>query len=192
MKAHALQAPFTAEAVAGLRAGQRVLLSGPLHTARCRVTKFLLDGMVSPAKIEHGAIYHGSPIIVREGPHWVVRAAGASASVLVDAYVPDLIEKYRVRVLVGTGCLGDATRRACARFGCVYLQTVGAASKLTGNIRSVAGVHFLKEFGAADAMWILDVENLEAVVGIDTGGRSVHRRIKAASRRALDELLSSL
>ncbi len=190
MKRNELKGPFTAESVAGLRAGERVRVSGSMCTARCRVQQALLDGTASPVKLEQVAIYFCSPIIVREGAQWVVRAAGPSASVLVDMYVPEFIARYRVRVLLGMGGFGEATRRACARFGCVYLQTVGgAASKLAQCIRGVSGVHFLKEFGAADAMWMLEAEHVEAVVAIDARGRSLHRRVKASSRRALDALL---
>ena len=191
MQIHELKLPDQAESIGALRAGQRVRLSGQLVTARCRVHKALLDGLNSPIKLEGAAIIHSSPVIVRDGAQWVVRALGPSGSALVDAYVPPFIERYRVRVIIGMGSLGDATRRACERFGCVYLQTVGGvASKQAETIRSVAGVHFLREFGAADAMWVLEVEGLEALVAIDTSGRSLHRRVQISSRRAMARLLA--
>lgn len=190
VKLHDLKAPFDAEAIEPLRAGDRVRITGPLLTARCRVHKALLDGLPPPVKLDNAAIYHCGPIVVRDSSQWVVRAAGPSASILLDAYVPEFIARYRVRVLIGMGSLGETTRRACHRLGCVYLQTVGgAASKLADSIRSVQGVYFLKEFGSTDAMWALDAENLEAVVAIDAGGRSLHRRVRSASRRALAALL---
>ncbi|MDA0576603.1 MAG: fumarate hydratase C-terminal domain-containing protein [Verrucomicrobia bacterium] len=190
MNVHELTAPFTADAVAPLRVGTRVRVSGTLLTARCLVQQLLLNGGESPVKLEHAAIYFCSPIIVRDGAQWIVRAAGPSTSVLVGSYVPDFIARYRVRVLLGVGDLGEPTRRACMRYGCVYLQTVGgAAGKIASSIRHVNGVHYLKEFGAADAMWSLQAEQLEAVVAIDTHGRSLHRRVCASSRRALKAML---
>ncbi len=181
--------PFTAAKVRELKAGDRIHISGPLVTARCRVHKHLLDTEESPVPLENCCVYHCSPIIVWESGAWHIRAAGPSASVAVDTYVPDVIEGYGIRLIVGMGALGEATRKACKQFGCVYAQAVcGTSSKLAQSIRSVEDVHFLREFGAADAMWELVVEGLEAVVTIDARGASLHRRVKMASRRTLENL----
>ena len=187
-----LKHPFTGDAVAPLRAGQRVRVSGPLITARCRVHQALLDGTASPVKLDGAAILHASPFVVREDQRWVVRAAGCTGLGQVDTYVAAFIERFRMKVIIGMGSLGEATRRACRRHGCVYLQAVGGAgSMLTECIRGVSGVHFLREFGAAEAMWVLETENLEAVVAIDTHGRSLHRRVQAASHRAMLKLAAA-
>ena len=184
-----LKHPYLSSKVRELKVGDRLRLSGPLFTARCRVHKYLLDGGTPPVDLDRAAIYHCSPIIVREGSRWIVRAAAPSASIGVDAYVANFLERFRVRVIIGMGGLGEATRKACAARGCVYAQAVGgAASKMADSIREVRDVHFLKEFGPADAMWELQAEQLEAIVTIDARGRSLHRRVKAASRRALAEL----
>lgn len=181
--------PFTASKVRELKVGDRIKISGPLVTARCRVHKHLLDTEESPVPLENGCVYHCSPIIVRESGQWRIRAAGPSASIAVDTYVPDVIEGYGVRLIVGMGALGEATRKACKRLGCVYAQVAcGTSSKLAQCIQHVEDVHFLKEFGAADAMWELVAEGLEAVVTIDARGGSLHRRVKMASRRALENL----
>ena len=66
----------------------------------------------------------------------------------------------------------------------------GASSKLVEHIREVKGVHYLREFGAADAMWELMADGLGAVVTIDARGLSLHRRVKLASKRTLYDLLS--
>jgi tartrate dehydratase beta subunit/fumarate hydratase class I family protein len=86
--------------------------------------------------------------------------------------------------------MGEATRAACARFGCVYLQAVGGAAALIAQrIKRVAQVHFLEEFGATEALWELDVEGLEAVVGIDASGRSLYNEVRDASAVRLHRLL---
>jgi fumarate hydratase class I len=101
-----------------------------------------------------------------------------------------LIEQHHVRVIIGKGGMGEKTRKACARHGGVYLQAVGgAASVLANNITEVTEVHFLKEFGMADALWSLVVKDLEAVVAIDAQGRSLHKRVQLSSKRALKEVL---
>jgi fumarate hydratase class I len=105
--------------------------------------------------------------------------------------MPYLIRQCGVRVVIGKGGMGEETRKACAECGCVYLQTVGgAASLLAARIQGVESVHFLGEFGAAEALWELNVKDFEAVVTIDAAGRSLHKRIEARSRRALTDLLA--
>jgi len=182
--------PFTAAKVRELDVGDRLVLAGPMVTARCRVYKHLLDNGGCPVDLDNGAVFHCSPIIVRAGSEWEIRAAGPSGSTGVDMYVPRFLDRYRVRVMVGLGALEEQSRKACMRHGCVYAQAVGGAgSLLARSIREVTGVHFYKEFGAADAMWELVADGLEAVVSIDTRGRSLHRRVKASSKRALRELM---
>ena len=102
-----------------------------------------------------------------------------------------IIAHHGVRVIIGKGGMGAATREACKRHGCVYLQAVGgAAVSLADRIRRVQQVHFLKEFGATEAMWGFEVAGFEAVVAIDTHGRSLYDDVAANSRRELDRLLA--
>jgi tartrate dehydratase beta subunit/fumarate hydratase class I family protein len=100
-----------------------------------------------------------------------------------------VIEKHKVRMVIGKGGMGEDTRHACAKHGCVYVQTVGGAGALAAaRVRNVAGVHFLEEFGSTEALWELDFDGLEGIVTIDSDGRSIHRRIRNSSRRILKTL----
>jgi fumarate hydratase subunit beta len=102
-----------------------------------------------------------------------------------------LIAQHHVRVIVGKGGMGEATRKACVEHGCVYLHAVGgAASVIADRITAVTSVHLLNEFGPAEAVWELTVNGLEAIVTMDTRGRSIHDRIRASSKRALGKLLA--
>jgi fumarate hydratase class I len=184
-----LEHPFTAEKIRALRAGDTVLVSGLIRTARDRVHRHLAEGGKSPVDLRDGAIFHCGPVVVRREGGWQVRSAGPTTSLRQEPYMPSVIARTRARVIIGKGGMGEGTRRACAEHGCVYLHAVGGAGALlAGTVRSVAGVHFLKEFGSSEAMWELVVRDLPAVVTMDARGRSLHRRIEAASRRALESL----
>ena len=103
-----------------------------------------------------------------------------------------IVERFGLRAIVGKGGMGEATREACRRFGCVYLQAVGGAAALLARcVKRVAAVHFLDEFGATEACWSLDVEDLPLLVGMDASGRSLYAEVETSSRAALDALLSS-
>lgn len=186
-----LEHPFTLDAVGNLKVGQLVRLSGRLFTARDRVHKYLIEGGAAPVDFTDGAIYHCGPVVVSRDGQWIVRAAGPTTSMREESFMPSIIEKHHVRVVIGKGGMGAATRRACKQFGCVYLQAVGGAgSALAARIRKVEAVHLLAEFGLAEAIWSLQVEEFEAVVTIDTHGRSLHDQVMRSSRRALKDVLS--
>ncbi|MFC1462650.1 FumA C-terminus/TtdB family hydratase beta subunit [Verrucomicrobiota bacterium] len=187
-----LEYPFTGAKVRELRTGQVVSLSGRIFTGRDRLHRYLYDGGKSPVDLKDGAIYHCGPVTVYDSGTWTVRAAGPTTSVRQEQYMARIIRQHRVRVVIGKGGMGEATRKACSLYGCVYLQAAGgAAALLAGAIESVEGVHFVKEFGAAEALWQLSVRNFKAIVTMDTRGRSLHKKIAAASKRELRSLLGT-
>ena len=189
--AQQLEYPFTGDKVRTLKAGETVNVSGRIITGRDRLHKFLYDGGKSPVDLKDSGIYHFGPVVIRRDGVWQVRAAGPTTSLREESYMPDIIAKHHVRVIVGKGGMGENTRRACAEHGCVYLQAVGgAAALLAQSVEDVKNVYMMKEFGAAEAVWELQVSGLEAVVTIDALGKSLHKRIKTISRKALKEILT--
>ena len=52
----------------------------------------------------------------------------------------------------------------------------------------VKAVYFLDEFGATEAMWELEVEDLQATVAMDSHGESLFAKVKAASLEQLKQL----
>jgi len=185
-----LEYPFTAAKVRELKLGREVLVSGPVHTARDAVHRYLFEGGKPPGDLADGAIYHCGPIVLGREGAWLVRAAGPTTSMRQEPFTPELIRRCRVRVIIGKGGMGDGTRLACAEHGCVYLHAVGGAAALMARcVTRVDGVHFMREFGPAEAMWHLVVKDMPAVVTIDARGRSLHRRVRSASARALDAIV---
>lgn len=185
-----LDYPFTKDQISTLKVGMRVSLSGRIFSARDRFHKYLFEGGNSPVPLNDGAIYHCGPVVVRRDAHWVVLAAGPTTSIREEPYMPSIIEKHSVRVIIGKGGMGPDTIKACKKFGCVYLQAVGgAASVLASRITSVDDVHFMKEFGSAEAVWELMVSGFEAIVTIDTAGKSLNERVKRSSLKVLKSVI---
>ena len=186
-----LEYPFTTAALKPLKVGDMVALSGLVFTGRDRLHKYLFEGGKSPVDLKDSAMFHCGPVVIRKDGKWVIRAAGPTTSARQDPYMARIIEQHRVQVIIGKGGMGEATRRACIKHGCVYLQAVGgAAALLAKSIQEVIGAHFLREFGMAEALWELTVKDLPAVVAIDTRGQSLYKRVQNASRRALREALA--
>ncbi len=142
----------------------------------------------------HGTVHSGvgylEPVVVPQDGGWRVVAAGPTTSVREEPYMATIIERFGVRLIIGKGGMGEATQAACVRAGCVYLQAVGgAAALLAQRIRRVDGVYFLDAFGATEAMWQLEVEAFETVVGIDTHGRDLFNEVRESSARVLKDRL---
>ena len=86
--------------------------------------------------------------------------------------------------------MGDATLKACAECGCVYLHAVGGAAQLIAScIKRVTGVYMLEEFGAPEALWEMEVEEFPAIVTMDCHGNSLHAEVRRNSSDALAKLL---
>ena len=194
MAAVRLRTPLSEADVRALRAGGEVLLSGLVHTGRDRFHKAVFESGESPVDLAGGALFHCGPVVVPDaaagGAGWRVVAAGPTTSCREEPYMAAIVERFGLRAIVGMGGMGEATREACRRFGCVYLQAVGGAAALLARcVRRVAAVHFLDEFGATEACWSLEVEDLPLLVGMDAAGRSLYAEVEASSRAALDALL---
>jgi fumarate hydratase class I len=190
MKTRRLEYPFTADQAAVLRAGDRVSLSGLIFTGRDRLHKHLFEGGDCPVPLANAAIYHCGPVMVKEKAEWRAAAAGPTTSIREEPYMARILREHGVRVVIGKGGMGPATVRACAEQGAVYLEAVGGAAQvLAACIVKVRGVHFLKEFGQAEALWELEVRDFPALVSIDAKGVNLHDDIEHASREAWTRLV---
>jgi len=183
--------PFTLEQIKDLNAGDSVRISGTVYTGRDRLHKFLAEGGRSPVALNDCAIYHCGPVIVRQDGVWQVKAAGPTTSIREEPYMAKVIADHGVRVIIGKGGMGVSTLDACGRHGCVYLQAAGGAAALIAQgIRRVDDVYFLDEFGAAEAMWKLDVEEMDLVVGMDSYGGNLYEEVRYKSLQRLEKLLN--
>jgi len=140
--------------------------------------------------MQDGALYHCGPVVVKEGGVWKVRAAGPTTSLREEPYMARLVQEHGIRVIIGKGGMGEQTRIACKQHGCVYLHAVGGAAGIIARcVREVKDVLFMNQFGAAEAMWLLEMAELKAVVTIDARGSNLHKRIAQRSRKALKTLM---
>lgn len=184
-----LEYPFKEETIRSLRAGDSISLSGKVFTGRDRFHKHLADGGECPVEMRDAALFHCGPVMVPDGDGWRVVAAGPTTSIREEPYEAFAIEKLWLRVIIGKGGMGERTAEACRRFGCVYLQAVGGAAALIADrVVRVNGVSFLEEFGATEAVWEFEFENLSAVVGIDAAGGDIFAETRRTSTAELRRL----
>ena len=193
MAAVRLLTPLSEADVRALRAGDEVLLSGLVHTGRDRFHKAVFESGECPVDLAGGVLFHCGPVVVEDPATdaWRVVAAGPTTSCREEPYMATIVERHGLRAIVGKGGMGEKTLEACRRCGCVYLQAVGGAAALLARcVKRVAAVHFLDEFGATEACWSLEVEDLPLLVGMDASGRSLYAEVEAASRQALETIFA--
>ncbi len=142
-----------------LKKGDQVLFSGEIVTARDMAHKWLFE---KKPKLSLIGIFHCGPIV--KGKE--VIAAGPTTSIREEPYMADIIKRYKLKVIIGKGGMGEKTQKACKKYGCVYLSAIGGCAQLIADCVKVKGVSKL-EFGPTEAMWKLEVKDLPAVVLID-------------------------
>ena len=126
-----LTTPLTREDLAPLRAGDTVLLSGVVYTARDAAHKRMMErldaGEELPFDPAGSAVYYVGPTPERPGE--VIGAAGPTTSGRMDAYSPRLLDLGQT-VMIGKGSRNQAVKDAVVRNGAVYLAALGGAGAL--------------------------------------------------------------
>ena len=131
---HRITTPCTAADLAPLRAGDTVLLSGIVYTARDQAHKRMMEALDAgeklPFPLEGSAIYYVGP--TPERPGQVIGSAGPTTSGRMDAYSPRLL-RLGNRVMIGKGKRDEAVKQAVVETGSVYLAALGGAGALMGR-----------------------------------------------------------
>lgn len=188
-----LSAPFDEQEIRSLKVGDMVEISGIVFTGRDAVHKWLHEGNEPPVSLKDAIIYHCGPVVLKKKGKWVVTAAGPTTSSREEPYQAGIIEKHGLRAVIGKGGMGEKTRQACQKWGCVYLHAIGGAAQVLAEcITEVQGVHLLEKFGSPEAIWELKVERFPVVVTIDAHGNSLHKEIEAESAGHLSQLMSQI
>lgn len=180
-----LKTPLSEEAVRKLNAGDRVLITGIIYTARDAVHKSLFEKKPKGFKeiLGGSVIYHCGPIVAENR----VVSAGPTTSAREEPYMADLVGYYKIRAIIGKGGMGEKTLRALKETGCVYLAATGGAGALLAEcVKGIRSVRF-EEFGTPEAMWELQVEGFPAIVAMDSKGKSLYESVLAYSKAAKEK-----
>ena len=166
--------PVTREMLAPLRAGDAVLLSGTVYTARdaahARLCELLNNGGEAPFPLAGSALYYVGPTPERPGEP--IGAAGPTTSGRMDRFSPMLIERGQL-LMIGKGKRSDAVKEAIVRCGGAYLGAVGGAGALMAACVRSAEIVCWPDLGC-EAVRKLTVEDLPLTVVIDAQGNDLY------------------
>ena len=171
-----LTAPFTREQFASLHAGDNVLLSGVIYTARDaahkRIVEAIAAGKEPPFPLQDAVIYYVGPTPAKEGQ--AIGSAGPTTSYRMDAYAPTLLDLGETG-MIGKGPRNAAVKEAIVRNGAVYFAAIGGAGALISKSIKEAEVIAYDDLGA-EAVRRLVVEDMPVIVAIDSQGNDLYER----------------
>lgn len=157
-----LTTPLSKEQAGALRAGDVAYISGTFITARdkahMRMAEYFGEGRDLPFKLEGSVIFHGAPIVKKEGDEWKMVAIGPTTSARMNDLEPAVI-KHGVAAIVGKGGMGREVLDALHDNGAVYLSMTGGTAVLGARmVKKVLGLLW-EDLGMSEAVWLLEVED---------------------------------
>lgn len=169
-----LALPPTRETLAALRAGDEVLLSGEVFTARDATHVRLAEELRGTGELPYGlagqVLFYTGPTPPAAGRP--LGAVGPTTAKRMDAWTPELLEAG-IAATIGKGARSAEVRNACVRFGAVYFAAVGGAAALLATHVEEAEVVAYPEFGT-EALMGLTLARFPVFVAIDTLGGDLY------------------
>ena len=174
--------PLTDEDIAGLKAGDNVLLSGVIYVARDAAHKRMIEtlnkGQSLPFEISGQIIYYMGPAPAKPGQ--VIGSAGPTTSYRMDPFTPRLLE-LGLKGMIGKGKRTKIVLDAIKKYKAIYFATIGGAGALLSKSIKKVDIVAYKELGA-EAIRRLEVEDFPVTVINDIYGGDLYDQGKAKYR----------
>lgn len=165
-----LTLPLDKAALAELRAGDAVTLTGPLYTLRDAGHMRLLEELHAADELPYGlsgqAIFYAGPTPSAAGRPF--GAVGPTTASRMDFAAPELYDAGIVAT-VGKGVRSQDVKDACVRNGAVYFVTVGGAAAYLAQCVVSSDVLAYDDLGT-EALRRIEVRDFPAFVGVDVRG----------------------
>ncbi|MEW6535477.1 MAG: Fe-S-containing hydro-lyase [Candidatus Auribacterota bacterium] len=179
MNERKIHTPLTRRDARALRAGDRLLISGTLYTARDESHKRIIDllesGKKPPFSLRDQIIYYVGPTPAPPGE--IIGSAGPTTGYRMDSFTPRLICEG-ITATIGKGVRGPEVIAAMKEYGAVYLAALGGGGALLQScIKAVEEIAF-PDLGT-EAVRRFTVVDFPVVVAIDSLGTNLYERNKA-------------
>lgn len=178
-----INAPISKETAMSLKAGDSVLISGTIYTARDaaheRMTRLHSEGEMYPIDLKDQIIYYAGPCPAKPGE--VIGSCGPTTAGRMDAYTPELLDNG-LGAMIGKGARSKAVVEAIKRNKCVYFGAVGGAGALIAECIKKAEVVAYDDLGT-EAIRKLEVIDFPAVVLMDCDGNDLYEQGQSRFRK---------
>lgn len=163
--------PLTNEILERLHAGDKVLISGTIYSARDAAHKRIIDsinrGIKLPFDLEGQIIYYVGPTPAQPG--LVIGSAGPTTSYRMDDYTPQLLE-LGLKGMIGKGFRNKTVKQSIVKYKAIYFAAVGGAAALISKSIIDSKVIAYEDLGA-EAIRKLEVKDLPVIVINDIYGQ---------------------
>ncbi|MDE6356890.1 MAG: FumA C-terminus/TtdB family hydratase beta subunit [Clostridia bacterium] len=169
-----LTLPLSKEQIKDLHAGDSVLLSGVILTARdCahkRIFEHLDNATPLPFELKDAYIYYAGPCPAK--PDKASGSCGPTTSARMDSFAPRLLN-CGLGGIIGKGEMSENVREALKANTSLYFAAIGGAGALYGNAIKKSECIAFPEL-LSEAVHRLEVENFPVIVAYDCHGGSIY------------------
>lgn len=156
-----------------LNAGDSVLLSGTVYTARDaahkKICALIDNGEKIPFELDGAVIYYAGPTPAPEGRP--IGSCGPTTSSRMDGFAPKLID-LGVAATIGKGNRSNEVVEAMKRNGAIYLCAIGGAGAIAAKAIKEVEIIAFPELGC-EAVRRMRIEDFPLIVGIDSKGGTI-------------------
>jgi len=169
--------PLKEEIVLSLKAGDEVLISGIVYTARdaahLRLVKLIEEGRSLPIDLSNQVIYYTAPTPPKPGKPF--GSCGPTSSYRMDEFTPPLLVKG-LRGMIGKGQRSFQIRELLKKYQAIYfLALAGGGAYLSSKVKKAKLIAFADL--QTEAIYKLWVQDFPVIVGIDTEGKDIYQRL---------------
>jgi fumarate hydratase subunit beta len=173
-KTRSIKGELTDQIIESLHAGDQVLYTGTILTARDAAHKRLVElvdtGKELPIAIDGAIIYYAGPAPAKPGKP--IGSVGPTSSYRMDPYAPRLLDLGQ-RAMIGKGARSKSVIDAIIRNKSVYFAAIGGAAALIAKCVKNAEVLAYEDLGT-EAIRKLEVVDMPLTVAIDCTGNNIY------------------
>jgi len=167
--------PLSDDVLKTLKAGDEVLLSGTIYTARDAAHKRLSNHLLLttdqlPLILKGAVIYYTGP--TPEKPGKIIGSCGPTSSYRMDRYTAILL-KNGLKATIGKGPRSEEVKKAMEKHKAVYFAAPGGTGALLSKCVKRSEIIAYPELGC-EAVRKLEVENFPLIVINDIKGRDFY------------------
>ena len=159
-----------------IKAGDKVILSGTVYTARDAAHKRLLEliknGKDLPFDIKNAAIYYAGPTPTPK--NLAIGSCGPTTSSRMDIFAPTLLD-LGLKCMIGKGERNKAVCHSIIKNKAIYLCAIGGAGALAAECISSCEVVAFDDLGC-ESIKKLEFNNFPLIAAIDCHGGNLFEK----------------
>lgn len=169
-----IRTPLTEEKINNLKAGDQVLLTGSIYTARDAAHKRLVDlineNKKLPFELKNSIIYFVGPTPTKPGENF--GSAGPTTSGRMDKYSPILLD-LGLKGMIGKGYRNEEVKRSIIKNKAIYFGAIGGTGAAISKCIKKSEIIAFEDLGP-EAIRKLEVEKMLLTVIIDKDGNDLY------------------